>query len=210
LERKGWNQSAFREPAKGAFAMVASDFNITKSPDLAQQYLPLARGIARRLQRRYRWVDADELYSYALWGLTLAARAYQPDRSVSFATFAATKGMFLAIDAMRREQVVRRKRDVDLPRSVCMSQLSTGAGEQALEPVGAKPGQSELTERKDFVQTMLRGLKTDDRRLLLLRYADGLRFKEIAGVMNRCEATICYRHKTLMTRLRRLAKADSH
>ena len=43
--------------------------------------------------------------------------------------------------------------------------------------------------------------------MLLLRYADGMTFLEISQVYDKCESTICLRHKALIAKLRRMVKA---
>ena len=77
---------------------------------LAAEHVSLASGIAARLHRLYSWVAIEDLHSYAYLGLALAAKAYQDDRGVPFPQFAWRKGMFLAIDEMRKDGVLSRRR----------------------------------------------------------------------------------------------------
>lgn len=170
---------------------------------MVEQHLPVARSIAARLGRRYYWVPKDDLYSYCLWGLTLAARAYRPERGLSFGRFAASKAAFLAIDAMRAENVIRHPGRSKHRLPICVSQLS-GEEEAQLAAPAAEPsdGPGELLAKKELLAGALGGLDQRDRQLLLLRYSDGLTFKEIGKILHLSESGVCVRHKTLLARLR--------
>ena len=65
--------------------------------------------IAARLHRWYEWVPVNDLESYAYLGLAMAAKIYQPDRGVPFENFASRKAMYLAIDEMRKDGVLKRR-----------------------------------------------------------------------------------------------------
>ncbi len=173
---------------------------------LLQRHLPLARSIAFQLKRSYVWVDSDELYSYALWGLTLAAKAYMPKRGVPFSNFAIRKARYLAIDAMREDKVIRRSSSSGGP---ALPYWPLSVNGSCLENISEKNSGATIrdVDLRDQIQVMLRRLGEEDRRLLQLYYADGMTFKEIGHVLNRCEAAICMRHKTLISRLRKWNKA---
>jgi RNA polymerase sigma factor (sigma-70 family) len=173
---------------------------------LVEEHLTLALWITAALKRRYPWIDKDDLHSYSLWGLTLAARSYTPGRGVPFASFACSKALFLAIDAMREDRVLRRQKlGRDLP-GVYLYQ-SMRAGEWSLAEVAdSHSGEGERRlEARDMVARVLGELRAEDRRLLVLYYASELTFREIAKVMNTCESTICLHHKALLARVRRIA-----
>lgn len=170
---------------------------------LVEEHLPMARTITKRLGRRFYWVPKDDLYSYSLSGLTLAARAYQPERGLSFERFAATKATFLAVDAMRMENVIWRRGGGKRRRPVCVSQLSCEQQDQAADPVEERSDTpAELLAKKDLLAGALGGLKERDRQLLLLRYSDGLTLKEIGQIQHLSESAICLRHKALIAHLR--------
>ena len=162
---------------------------------LAREHLSLADQISRRLFRRYRWVGLDDLHSYAYLGLTLAAKAYDPARGVPFNRFASTKAMFLAIDEMRKDGILRRAdsttRTVDL----------AGLDIETPDPSSNHP--LEMLEIREFCTELLRKINKPDRELLLMIYAERMTYKEISAVYHISESAICLRHKSLMQRLRK-------
>lgn len=176
------------------------------------QYLSIARGVAKRLKRRYRWLPPDDLYSYALFGLVRAARSYDPDRSVPFAIYAASKALFAAIDEMRKEHVLTRVGIKARPNSVSLDSVLVGDQKvwwHLCDQTAQK--QWSLLEAREWCATMLTKLDAPDRQLIMLRYADDMTFRQIGKVMGLSESTISLRHNALIIRFRRLAnKAGSH
>jgi RNA polymerase sigma factor (sigma-70 family) len=177
--------------------MVATERNEGSPSCLAANHVGLAGRIAGRLHRSYGWVCLDDLHGYAFLGLALAARAFQADRGVPFDRFAFCKGMFLAIDEMRKDGVLKRRR--------AKAAVSTGPISGDLrDPKGDMP--QERMETRDACRSLLGKLKATDRRFLMMYYADDLTFKQIADVFHLSESAVCLRHKTLIEKLRRLAK----
>lgn len=188
--------------------MVSED-GLRSVSRLVEGNLALAGSITSRLRRRYAWVDREELHSYALWGVTMAARAYCPDRGVPFSAFAAQKALYLAIDAMRQDKVLRRAGRHPGASTVCWSQLATVQCDEPLEL--ADPRSSDAEQRslnRDLVANLLCRLQSRDRKLLLLYYADRLTFAEIGEVFGLSESAISFRHKTVLQRLRTMAPAN--
>lgn len=176
------------------------------------QYLSIARGVANRLRRRYRWLPPDDLYSYALFGLVRAARSYDPDRSVPFAIYAASKALFAAIDEMRKDHVLTRVGIKARPNSVSLDSVLVG-DQKAWWHLCDQTAQKQwsLLEAREWCATMLTKLDAPDRQLIMLRYADDMTFRQIGKVMGLSESTISLRHNALIIRFRRLAnKAGSH
>lgn len=69
---------------------------------LAAQYVPLAKDLARRFARQpHRYVDRDDLDSAALLGLVLAAQAFRPADGWQFTTYASTKIQGALLDVVR-------------------------------------------------------------------------------------------------------------
>lgn len=168
-----------------------------KAVGLAVENLPLANRIASRLHRWYSWVGLDDLRSYAYLGLALAEQNYESDRGVSFVQFAWRKGMFLAIDEMRKDGVLSRRR------------AKPGPTFSALTPELPDPAAhntQNAMERRDLCTSLLRKLRKQDRELLTMYYADQLTFKDIAKVFQISESAVCLRHKALLARLRKLAR----
>lgn len=164
---------------------------------LVDQHVSLADKIAGRLYRTYGWVGLEELKSYAYMGLMLAARSYSPDRGVPFESFAMQKAMFLAIDEMRKDGVVSRRR-AKVPKIVAEDQVP-----EMLDPAGERFNHA--VETRDYCRTLLKSLDGNDRRLLLLYYTEEMTFREIAETFDISESAVCLRHKAIMRRLRQLA-----
>ncbi len=163
--------------------------------DLAAEHVSLASGIASRLHRLYSWVAIEDLHSYAYLGLALAAKAYQDNRGVPFPQFAWRKGMFLAIDEMRKDGVLSRRRATPLPTTTTLLP-------EVHDPVA--PDGHDTVDRRDLCHTMLGQLRSQDRQLLMMYYGDEMTFKEIANVFDISESAVCLRHKALMQQLRRI------
>ena len=165
----------------------------------------MARRIAWRLKRLFAWVEWDELYSYALMGLTLAARAYEPGRSASFGQFAAKKALFLAIDEMRRARIVRRSGQKRLP--VALSGCVSLADSQRQFDPPSKSAEQDMRrlEARDLVAPLMARLRVGQRQLLLMRYVDGMTFREIAEVRNVSVTTVYLHHRAILRGLRRSA-----
>jgi len=180
--------------------MIATATQPTDPVSLTEANLPLAGRIAGRLHRWYHWVPAEDLKSYAYLGLALAARSYQSDRGVTFVQFAWRKAMYLAIDEMRKDGVLCRRRATPRPT---FSSLTPET------PEPATLGGQEAVERRDLCRTLLKKLHCGDRRLLMMYYTDQLTYKEIAKVFDISESAVCLRHKALLKKLRKLAKVSA-
>lgn len=176
--------------------MIATETASEAPANLAVTHMDLAQRIATRLYRWYSWVCIDDLKSYAYLGLALAAKTYKPDRGVPFVNFASQKAMYLAIDEMRKNGILHRRR------------ANPGPTIGALVPDIPDPGatnQLQLIEKRDLCYALLRKLREQDRHLLMMYYSDQLTFKEIARVFKISESAVCLRHKALIGKLRKLA-----
>lgn len=186
--------------------MVAGDTSTNPVAQLIEQHLDIVRSVALRLKRRFTWVNMEDLESYSQWGLTRAASLYSPESGTPFVCFASQKAFYLGIDAMREDKVVRRgtkgrtsawraghRASCSLPREV---------------PDDHAADDMRRLESRDLLANLLGRLNEKDRQLLLLHYADGMTFKEIAKAFDRSESAICIRHRALIARLRRFAKVS--
>jgi RNA polymerase sigma factor FliA len=182
--------------------MLAPSLGAQTRSTLVEQHLPMARMIAIRLKRRYGWIDLDELYSYSLYGLTAAARAWQPDRGVTFGVFAGQKALYLAVDEMRRDRLLRREKSKAALEVSAASQADSA--NQEWDPVDTR-GHHALRqlEARDVVENMMFCLPPHDRQLLQMYYGDELTLAEIGEVLGLTESAVCLRHKGLLARLRR-------
>ncbi len=162
--------------------------------------LRIARLVAARLTRRYRWVDRDDLDSYAYLGVRLAERHYDPLRGIDFAKFASFKGQYLAIDEMRKDGLLRRMGD---------SRPGISNGPVAEDLPDASSDQScHRLEARELCASLLKSLEGDDRRLMLMYYTDEMTFREIASVMGISESAVCLRHKSILGKLQRLVASQ--
>jgi RNA polymerase sigma factor (sigma-70 family) len=186
--------------------MIAQAAVTTTQSEIVEQHLPLAYAIAFRLKRRYTWLDSEDLTSYSLLGLTIAAKSWQPDRGLSFGAFARYKAMYLAIDEMRRDHVIQRG-SLRRPPQGYMGWSSDEDSRSIHEPVDPHGQDGEEREgMRDLLRHLLLNLKADDRRLLEMHYADSLTFAEIGDVLGVAQPTVCLRHTALMKQLRRRAR----
>ena len=187
---------------------MATNSNI--SGDLVDENLGIAEQIALRLKRRYSWVQMEDLYSYSLLSLTMAADIFDINRGVPFASFASQKGMFLAIDEMRKDGLLRRK-DSNIPKMYNFSD-ATGSDEDSgfLGPEIPDTGHNddmESLEVRDLCRVLLRDLSFEDRQLLVDYYSEHRTFREISEKLGISESTACLRHKALIEQLRRISSA---
>ena len=177
---------------------------------LVKDNLGLADNITRKLKRRYSWVNSEDLYSYSLLSLTVSARIYDNKRGVSFQNFATQKGMFLAIDEMRKDGLLRR-RDSNLPKMYNFSD-ATGRDQDASSWQDEIPGEGDQLqmrsiETRDMCRSLLAHLSTDDRELLVDYYLNQMTFRQMAASRGTSESTICVRHQSLLNRLRRISRS---
>ncbi len=194
---------------KEATKIVSRTKKIIDSSIVVEDHMPLARQISSRLKRRYTWVPMDDLYSYSLLGLTLSAKAFDPSRGVPFPNFASQKGMFWAIDQMRKDGVLRRRSSANMPRVLPFSEAASHSDTDEswtpdVEDYQAVNDQM-LLESRDLCRVLLKHLRSQDRELLVMYYSEHMTFREIAKVFKISESSVCLRHKALISRLRRIA-----
>ncbi|HHH75519.1 MAG TPA: sigma-70 family RNA polymerase sigma factor [Phycisphaerae bacterium] len=173
---------------------------------LIEEHLTLARQIAARMKRRYSWVVMEDLYSYSLLGLTMAANAWDPERGVPFPNFASQKAMFWAIDEMRKDGILRRRSAKACPRFLSLNDTPADSDQIGLDVLdtSSAEGRKDL-EARDLCSTLLNHLRSQDRNLLTMYYGQHLTFKEIAGVFSISESSVCLRHRALIKKLHKLA-----
>jgi RNA polymerase sigma factor (sigma-70 family) len=173
---------------------------------LIRDHLSLAQQIAARMKRRYTWVNMDDLYSYSLLGLTMAANAFEPHRGVPFANFASQKAMFWAIDEMRKDGILRRRSAKSGPRFISIHDTSPENDQLNVDVADGRADEArDKLEARDLCYTLLDHLRAQDRQLLMMYYSQQLTFKEIAKVFHISESSVCLRHKALIRKLRKMA-----
>lgn len=177
-----------------------SQQSVVDVEELVRKSLPMIDQIAACLHRRYRWVEMDDLGSYAYLGLEKAARVYDVARGIPFESFAFRKAMYAAIDEMRKDGVLVRRGATPRPLVV------------TLDPEIPDPSAPRLlasVERRDMCETLLGRLRREDQQLLLMYYAEHMTFKQIGEVFDISESAVCLRHKVLIKRLRKLSPMAS-
>lgn len=178
-------------------------------PDMVSENMTIAQQIASRLKRRYTWVSMEDLYSYSLLGLTMSANAFDPSRGVPFPNFASQKGLFWAIDQMRKDGVLRRRSSASMPRVLPFSEAAGQIDHEESWTPDVHDRRAEedhhQMEARDLCTALLRQLRSQDRQLLIMYYSRHMTFREIAEVFAISESSVCLRHKALIRRLRRLA-----
>jgi len=171
--------------------------------------IAIARRTSARLKRKFPWIPADDLYSYALYGLVRSARLYQSDRQVPFGAFAARKCLYVAIDEMRHDGLVRRG---DRPDGPTFKSLEAATASETDHWRGVCDKHSvrdtDRLEAREWCAAVLTGLAGRDRHLLMLRYSNELTFRQIGRVLGLSESAVCVRHASLLRRLRRRARAN--
>ena len=174
--------------------------------EMAREHIGIGRQIASRLKRRYTWVAMDDLYSYALLGLTQSANAYDPSRGVPFPNYASQKGMFWAIDEMRKDGILRRRSSANMPRVLPFSDaMNSNTDENWTPDIQDTKADHDinLMEVRDLSRILLKRLEEPDRNLLMMYYTEHMTFREIAKILKISESSVCLRHKALIKRLRR-------
>jgi DNA-directed RNA polymerase specialized sigma subunit len=164
---------------------------------LVEQHVWLAERIARR---RCRWglEDPDDTRSDALWGLTLAGRAFEPGRG-GFGTYA----------ALRVEYAIRRGRQVrsGLSRSVWER---GGAPRPVSLNVPVQEGGGEILDALPSVDAdwtwwlrdAIRRLPARERLVVGLRYDRGLTQSEIATVIGCSQMHVSRIERAALAKLR--------
>jgi RNA polymerase sigma factor (sigma-70 family) len=142
----------------------------THSPDaLIAQHMTLARQLAFRLARLLpRFVDADALESDAMLGLIQAARTFDPERGVSFATYASRRIRGAMIDGLRQREHLR---GTDTPPAFVSMDMRIGDEDGRPATLGELlPADDEpfivVIERRDEVNKLLRSLDRQSRQLV--------------------------------------------
>jgi DNA-directed RNA polymerase specialized sigma subunit len=164
---------------------------------LVELHVGLAERIARR---RCRWglEDPDDTRSDAFWGLTLAGRAFEPDRG-SFATYA----------TLRIEYAIRRGRQVrsGLSRSVWEQggapwplSLNVPAGENGSEVLDALP--SADPDWNGWLREAVRRLPARERLVVGLRYDRDLTQSEVAAAIGRSQMQVSRIERAALAKLR--------
>jgi RNA polymerase sigma factor (sigma-70 family) len=168
---------------------------------LVEGNLRLAEKIARK---RCLWgrEDPDDTRSDAFWGLTLAARAFEPDRG-SFASYA----------AVRIEYAIRRGRQLrsGVPRRVWEQgdrrpplSLNAPVRDDGTEVIDVLSDAHESED--DWLPDVVRQLPARECLVVRLRYYHGLRQSDVAPMIRCSQMQVSRIERSALAKLRDLAR----
>lgn len=142
--------------------------------NLVVSHLPLAQKIARLSQKKYTFLNFDELESAAYLGLSEAALKYNPDLGASFETFASCR-IFGAIKDYMRE-------------------LSWGSRNNPVKTESFEFQEdsvyNEIEDRSDVFDKIIEPLSSINKKILQLYYVEEVKMKDIADGMGVHESRI--------------------
>jgi RNA polymerase sigma factor (sigma-70 family) len=156
---------------------------------LAEDYISLARSLARPLKRRFPR-SYQELDSASLLGLVEAARDFDPARGVKFSTFARFRIRGALADVGRS----MRLRGIDgpfdsAPLVVALTPYSEHHG-SVLVASEAPPVGSELDDLDSF-ERRIRPLPARHREVIRLYYLRGMKLSEVGQALGLSTARVC-------------------
>jgi RNA polymerase sigma factor (sigma-70 family) len=169
--------------------------------ELATQYMPLARALARQADGPS--VDLDELEAEAYAALVDAARSFDPARGVNFAVHARLRIRGALRDYRRFLFHAGWKGEAS--ESPAFQRLSVTddaphgqfIGKQAEEPLG------HTAELHEAVESVIRRLPRPHARACRLIYIDGRSADETAAVLGCSKGHLSHLHSQAIVRLRR-------
>lgn len=159
--------------------------------ELAAQYLPLARALARPMKLTWP-VAADDFESAACYALVEAAQSYDPARNVKFATFARFRIRGALRDVQRA--LILRERGVDLALADVPA-LPAGFqdADRTLRPYEPQVGRE--LETLETVELLLRKLPPKHAEACRQIYLEGKTQNEAAEWLGCSKSRLSYLHK---------------
>ena len=136
------------------------------SQRLLEDYLPLLRSIVYRMtQKLPTTIEAEELHSIGLSGLSAAVQKYDPSRRETFAGYAATRIRGAILDELRRQDTMSRFSRAQAKRlQHAISKLK--------QAQGAKYSQDSLCVEMSLSEEELAGLLEETRPVMLVSLDD--------------------------------------
>ncbi|MEA3020448.1 MAG: polymerase sigma factor FliA [Actinomycetota bacterium] len=134
---------------------------LTKVDDLVQRYRPLAEQLTSMLLARVpRSVDRGDLQSAAMFGLFQAAKAWEPERGVTFEQFARHRIRGALLDELRgRDWASRRVRS--------FARSAASASDELSAVLGRRPTDIEVAARMGVTVTAIEANERDLQRASL-------------------------------------------
>ena len=173
---------------------------------LIERYLPLARGLSRRVRTTETPVtDSDDMASAAFLGLIDAVDRFEPGRGVPFEAYARLRIRGAMIDELRRtSERSRSATPEEQPRMMSLDGILDD-GRTDMLPVG-DGGLDDGFEREDLrgrVQVALDTLPVRQREVLTRYYKDELTLRQAGAQMGISEARACQLRGRAIVNLRR-------
>jgi len=144
-------------------------------------------------------IDMADLVQAGSVGLLQAARTYEPEKGTPLAGYAKFRIRGEMLDAVRKNAENAR---------LCVSSMANGAETKGVEDHGSakrdlSPQSSLLrSERNALIRAEMSRLPGKYRRVIKLRYLDGLTHREIGGILNVNESRACQIHHDALSRLK--------
>ncbi|MDQ2952479.1 MAG: sigma-70 family RNA polymerase sigma factor [Chloroflexota bacterium] len=173
---------------------------------LIERYLPLAKGLSRRVRTTETPVtDGDDMASAAFLGLIDAVDRFEPGRGVPFEAYARLRIRGAMIDELRRTTERSRTATQEEQPRVTSLDLILDAGRTDMLPFG-DGGLDEGHEEEDLrgrVEVALDTLPERQREVLTHYYKDDLTLRQTGAHMGISEARACQLHGRAIVNLRR-------
>jgi RNA polymerase sigma factor (sigma-70 family) len=179
--------------------------------ELVESHLGFARALCRRLAYTLPpHVDPEAMESDALFGLLLAARAFDPTRGVAFTTYAARRICGAMLDGLRDRQGGTRGRKPPVVRSLSAPMRDADGREVTLSDLLAN-GEEEVgaaLEQRDEIDHLLNHVRSPERRMVREYYFDDLSQDQIAARHGISASRVSQRIKAARQRMAEVACAN--
>lgn len=172
------------------------DLSVENRAQIIEQFQPLVYHVFGRLTYRPQGEQVD-LISEGTLGLIEAVDAFDPERGVTFKTFAYLRIKGKMLDYLRRRSWrVRREELAELEQFNRAFPVTTHSAEKALDAIA-------------LAQSLLRHLTAGERRIIELLYFKGLTQEEVARKLQCSRPNVSILRKRALRRLRSLlARSD--
>jgi RNA polymerase sigma-B factor len=173
---------------------------------LIEAHLPLARQVARRYCGRGE--PLDDLVQVGALGLIRASERFDPERGVSFATFATR-----VIDGEIRRHLQDRADPVRIPRRLRRVGAAVHRSDEAeldsrLEAIRDADEPLATSEARVLLGRLAEGLDEDERRIVFLRFHADMTERQMAGVLGISQAQVSRKLSRALGKLRARADGD--
>jgi RNA polymerase sigma factor (sigma-70 family) len=148
---------------------------------LIENYMPLANKLASEKKKSLpSWVSLDDLKSAAYYGLVDAANKFDPERFISFGTYARWRIAGEILDFIRESC-----RDNE------RCSISLDVSDENGVSLSARIPQGEPSENFDeFFEDLTKGIGDLDKNILLMYYVDDMSLKEIGSRIGVSESRV--------------------